>query len=269
MPDPLNLAQLRAFVFDMDGVLYRGNEAIPGAADFLRDLNEAGLPFRLLTNNSSATQAQYVAKLAGMGITVTAQDIMTSAVATAEYLARVAPQGGRVYVIGGDGVRDALQQHGFSLVAEPPADFVVVGIDWNVTYAQLKRAAMAVRGGAKFVGTNGDKTFPTPEGIVPGNGALLAFIQTATDVKPITIGKPEIGIFTETVRTMGTPVDQTVMVGDRLDTDIEGAARAGLRSVFLLSGVHTRADLSWAPAQPDLVCEDIAALRAAWRAARG
>ena len=189
---------------------------------------------------------------------------MTSALATADYLAEVSPQGGRVYAIGGEGVRDALRRRGFELVPDAPADYVVVGIDWNVNYEAFRRANAAIRGGARFVGTNGDKTFPRPDGIVPGNGALLAFLETASGVKPTVIGKPEVGIFTQTAHSMGAPAEATVMVGDRLDTDIEGAARAGMRSIFLLSGVHTRDDLAWAPAQPDAVYDDIAALRAAW-----
>lgn len=261
----LDLSTIQAYIFDMDGVLYRGHEAIAGAAEFLYDLSASQTPFRLLTNNSSQTPEQYADKLAGMGITVQPEHIMTSALATAEYLARVAPQGGRVYAIGGEGVRDAVRRHGFTLVSEAPADFVVVGIDWSVNYDAFRRAAAAIRGGARFIGTNGDKTFPHPDGIIPGNGALLAFIQTATDVKPTVIGKPEVGIFIETSHSMGVAPDRTVMVGDRLDTDIEGAARAGMRSVFLLSGVHTQADLAWAPAQPDLIFDDIAVLRQAWQ----
>lgn len=263
----MNLAAIQAFIFDMDGVLYRGDVAIPGAREFLADLMAGHVPFRLLTNNSSATPEEYAARLAVMGISVAPENIMTSALATADYLAETSPGGGRVYAIGGEGVRDALRQRGFELVPDAPADFVVVGIDWNVNYEAFRRANAAIRGGARFVGTNGDKTFPHPNGIVPGNGALLAFLESATGVKPTVIGKPSVAIFTQTAHSMGVPAEATAMVGDRLDTDIEGAARAGMRSVFLLSGVHTRADLAWAPAPPDVVFDDIAALRAAWQGA--
>ena len=263
----MNLAAIQAFIFDMDGVLYRGDVAIPGAREFLADLMAGHIPFRLLTNNSSATPEEYAARLAVMGISVAPENIMTSALATADYLAETSPGGGRVYAIGGEGVRDALRQRGFELVPDAPADFVVVGIDWNVNYDLFRRANTAIRGGARFVGTNGDKTFPHPNGIVPGNGALLAFLETATGVKPTVIGKPSVAIFTQTAHSRGVPAEATAMVGDRLGTDIEGAARAGMRSVFLLSGVHTRADLAWAPAPPDVVFDDIAALRAAWQGA--
>ncbi len=265
----LNLATIQAFVFDMDGVLYRGLEVIPGAREFLADLAAHTIPYRLLTNNASLTQAQFAAKLAAMGIEVPAANIMTSSVATAEYLSQVAPPGAQILPIGLDGVRAALQDKGFVLVDERPADFVVVGIDWTATYEKLKRASLAIRDGARFVGTNGDKTFPSSEGILPGNGSLLAFLEAATSVKPTIIGKPEIGIFTQTVHSMGTPSAATAMVGDRLDTDIEGAARAGLRAIFLLSGVHDRDDLIASGLTPDLIFDDIAALRVAWRAACG
>ncbi len=265
----LNLATTQAFVFDMDGVLYRGLEVIPGAREFLADLTAHAIPYRLLTNNASLTQAQFAAKLATMGIDVPAANIMTSSVATAEYLSQVAPPGAQILPIGLDGVRAALQDRGFVLVNDRPADYVVVGIDWTATYDTLKRASLAIRDGARFIGTNGDKTFPSPEGIIPGNGSLLAFLEAATDVKPTIIGKPEIGIFTQTVHSMGTHPTATAMVGDRLDTDIEGAARAGLRSIFLLSGVHNRDDLAKSGLTADLVFDDIAALRAAWRAAWG
>jgi 4-nitrophenyl phosphatase len=267
MSDSL-LQHYQGYIFDMDGVLYRGNEAIPGAREFLADLTAAGLPFRLLTNNSSATPEQYSAKLAELGIPVAAQYIMTSSLATADYMANLGPRGARVYAIGGEGVRDALRRQGFELVSAPPIDYVVVGIDWNVNYAALRTAALAIRAGARFIGTNGDTTFPHPDGIIPGNGALLAFLEAATGVKPTTIGKPEVGIFTQTLREMGTPVEATAMIGDRLDTDIEGAQRAGLPSIFLLSGVNTREDLALTDLTPALIYDDIAALRAAWRAAR-
>lgn len=264
----LSLADLQAFVFDMDGVLYRGHEVIPGAREFLADLTTEGLPFRLLTNNASLTQTQFAAKLAEMSIEVDPANIMTSSVATADYLAEIAPAGARVLPIGLDGVRQALLDQGFTLVEERPADFVVVGIDWSVTYERLKQASLAIRDGARFIGTNGDKTFPAPEGIVPGNGSLLAFIEAASGVTPIVIGKPEVGIFTQTVHSMGTPAALTAMVGDRLDTDIEGASRASMRAIFLLSGVHTRADLAASGLHADFIFDDIGALRAAWRAAR-
>lgn len=264
----LDLAEARGFIFDMDGVLYRGNEVIPGAAEFLAALDAAGIPFRLLTNNASATQAQYAAKLAEMGIVARPEQVMTSSLATADYLAQNAPPGARVYAIGMEGVRQALQSRGFTLVDRRPADYVVVGIDWNVTYMQLREGALAIRAGAGFIGTNGDKTFPHPDGIVPGNGALLAFLEAGTGVKPTVIGKPNPAIFIQTQRDMGSPAEHTVMVGDRLDTDIEGAALAGLPSVMVLSGVHTQADVEQFPIKPNLVFEDIGVLYAAWRAAR-
>ena len=269
MTTSFNLAEARGFVLDMDGVLYHGNVAIPCAREFLEDLTAAGIPWRLLTNNASATPEQYVEKLASMDIRAEPEQIMTSSLATAAYVKHLAPNGARVYIIGGDGIQEAIRDQGFEVVACPPADFVVVGIDWSVTYDKLKWAALCIRGGAQFIGTNGDKTFPHSDGIIPGNGAQLAFLQAATDVTPTIIGKPQPEIFKSTVWQMGTPVEQTAMVGDRLDTDILGASTAGMPTIMVLSGVHTQADVATAVAQPTLIMDDIAALDKAWRAARG
>ncbi|MFN8498061.1 MAG: HAD-IIA family hydrolase [Anaerolineae bacterium] len=267
MTNTFNLADAKGFVLDMDGVLYHGNVAIPGAREFLDGLTAAGIPWRLLTNNASATPEQYVAKLAAMDIRAETGQIMTSSLATAAYVKHLAPDGARVYVVGGDGIQEAIRRAGFEVVTRPPADFVVVGIDWSVTYDKLKWAALCIRGGAQFIGTNGDKTFPHSDGIIPGNGAQLAFLQAATDVTPIIIGKPQPEIFRSTVWEMGTPIEQTPMIGDRLDTDIQGAAAAGMPTIMVLTGVHTRADAAAAAVKPTLIMEDIAALDSAWRAA--
>ena len=268
MTTPFDLAQAQGFVLDMDGVLYHGNVAILGASEFLGDLTAANIPWRLLTNNAWDTPEQYVAKLAGMDIQAAPEQIMTSSLATAAYIKHLAPDGARVYVVGGEGIQQAIRKAGFEIVTRPPADFVVVGIDWNVTYDKLKWAALSIRGGAQFIGTNGDKTLPHSDGIVPGNGSQLAFLQAATDVAPTIIGKPQPEVFRSTVREMGTPIEQTAMVGDRLDTDILGASAAGMPTIMVLTGVNTRADAEAAPARPTLIMDDIAALDRAWRAAR-
>ena len=264
MTNAFDLAAARGFVLDMDGVLYHGAVAIPGAREFLDDLTAAGIPWRLLTNNASATPEQYVAKLATMDIRAQPEQIMTSSLATAAYIRHLAPGGARVYVVGGDGIQEAIRRQGFEVVTRPPADFVVVGIDWSVTYDKLKWAALCIRGGAQFVGTNGDKTFPHSDGIIPGNGAQLAFLQAATDVAPTIIGKPQPEIFRSTVWEMGTPLEQTAMVGDRLDTDIQGAAAAGMPTIMVLTGASTEEEVERGSIKPDYVFADLPALMAGW-----
>jgi len=264
----LDLAAIQGLLIDMDGVLYRGQAPIPGAERFIVFLRRQGIPFLLLTNNSSLTPGQYVAKLKGMGIEVRAEEILTSAQATARYLAQQEPEGARVYVIGREGVRQALVEQGFTLVEEG-ADYVVVGWDWELTYAQLKRATLLIRAGAHFIATNPDRTFPSQEGIIPGNGAILAALEAATDVQPLVIGKPQPAIFQLALAQLGLDAQGVAVLGDRLETDVVGGQRMGLGTLFVLSGVTAREELVQSAIQPDLVFEDVAHLQGAWMKALG
>jgi 4-nitrophenyl phosphatase len=257
------LRSLRHLIIDMDGVLYRGNEAIPGTASFVNFLRQRGVGFVLATNNSTRTPQQYVDKLAGMGVAVRSAEVLTSAQATAGYLASVAPAGARVFVVGQDGLWAALDEAGFTLV-EDEADYVVVGMDFAIRYERLARATLLIRAGASFVGTNPDRTFPSEQGIVPGAGALLAFLQAATDVEPTVIGKPGTAMMEQALARMGADATFTAILGDRLETDILAGHRAGLRTLLVLSGVTDRALLSKSELQPDLVYRDVAHLHAVW-----
>ncbi|MCS7287106.1 MAG: TIGR01457 family HAD-type hydrolase [Anaerolineae bacterium] len=256
---------ISAFIVDMDGVLYRGNTAIPGAKEFISTLEETGRKFLLLTNNSSLTPAQYEAKLEKMGIKVQKERIFTSAQATAFYLRLTARAGAKVFLIGMDGIREALLAEGFTISEDKDVDFVVVGIDYNLSYEKLKKATLAIRAGAVFIGTNPDKTLPTEEGLCPGNGAILAALEASTDVKPITIGKPSPLIFELALKRLGSNPQETAVVGDRLETDILGAHRAGLKSILVLSGATDRNHLALAELKPDFVFESVKELAEALR----
>jgi 4-nitrophenyl phosphatase len=264
-PHPLTsaLGSIRYLITDMDGVLWRGPAPLPGLAEFIRFLRRRSIKLVCATNNASTLAEKLAARLQGWGADVTPAEIVTSATATADYLATILPPGSRLYVIGLEGLRTPLLARGFEL-AEREVAAVVVGIDWNVTYQQFKQAALLIRAGAKFIGTNGDRTFPTPEGIVPGNGALLALIETATDVKPIVIGKPEPLLYEMALKRLNAVPDQTLVLGDRLETDILGAVRLNLKSALVLSGVTTRAELATSDYQPDEVFDDIADLTKNW-----
>jgi 4-nitrophenyl phosphatase len=259
----LNLATIKGLLIDMDGVLYRGQALIPGAERFIAFLRCQGIAFLLLTNNSSLTPDQYVAKLKAMGIEARVEEILTSAQATARYLAHQEPEGARVYVIGRDGLRQALMDEGFCLV-EQDASYVVVGWDWEFTYAQLKRATLYIRAGARFIATNPDTTFPSEEGIIPGNGAILAALEVATDVQPLVIGKPQSAIFELALAQLNLDAQGVAVLGDRLETDVLGGQRMGLRTLFVLSGVTDEDQLARSSIHPDLVYEDVAHLERAW-----
>jgi 4-nitrophenyl phosphatase len=200
-----------------------------------------------------------------MHVELSADQVLTSAEATALFLPQITPPGSRVLVVGGDGVKSALAKAGYDVVDdEVDVQAVVVGIDWNLTYDKLKHATLAIRRGAQFVGTNGDKTNPGVEGIIPGAGAILAALQAATDVNPIVVGKPERAMLDIAIDTMHTTPASTAMLGDRLDTDIDGARRAGLKSILVLTGVTTKEQISKSSTHPDWVFDNLDSLRAEW-----
>jgi len=265
MTIPSKLTRIRNLIIDMDGVLYRENVPIQGAGEVLDCLRQMNTPFILLTNNSAHTAAQYVDKLANMGIEMEEDRILTSGEATAMHLAEMAPPGTRVYVIGEDGLRIELQKRGFVLHDDTDVAYVVAGFDRAFTYAKLATAALAIRAGARFIGTNPDKTFPGEAGLMPGNGAILAAIEAATDTTPLIVGKPQPTIFELALQKLGTEADTAAVVGDRLDTDILGGHHVGLATVLVLSGVTDMQQLVSSSIEPDLVYEDIAAFYHAWR----
>jgi 4-nitrophenyl phosphatase len=259
----LTLSSFRYLITDMDGVLWRSRTPMPGLADFFKFLRQREIRFVCATNNASTLAEDLAERLQGWGADVTPADIVTSSTATADYLATILPAGSRLYVIGMEGLRVPLQAKGFEL-AEDNVAAVVVGIDWNLTFNQLKRAGLNIRAGAKFIGTNGDRTFPTPEGIIPGNGALLAALEAGTDVQPILIGKPEPVLYQMSLKRIDAVPEQTLVLGDRLETDILGAVRMGLKSALVLSGVTTREQLAASDYQPDWVFDDITDLKNHW-----
>ncbi|MBL8094127.1 MAG: HAD-IIA family hydrolase [Anaerolineales bacterium] len=252
-------ADVQALIVDMDGVLWEGNRALPGLVPFFESIRRRGLKVVLATNNASQTPAQYVAKLAGFGVDVAEAEVMTSAVATAEVLSARPWPSRKAFVLGGDGIRRAMENAGFELLGlyETGAAVVVVGMDRGLSWDKLATATLNLRAGATFVGTNPDLTVPSEHGTTHGNGAILAALTAATGLTPEIIGKPEPTMYQLTLAHLGITPATALAVGDRLDTDILGAVRAGMASVLVLSGVSTRADLATGPAQPSLVMTDI------------
>jgi 4-nitrophenyl phosphatase len=261
---PEALRDIHALVIDMDGVLWLGDVPLPGLADFFDLLRRRPIAFRLATNNASKSPGQYVDKFASMGIQVSHGDILTSAVVTAQYIAAIAP-GTSVYAIG-DGMRQAVLDYGLHLSGGGQADFVAVGWDPKLTYKELSEATLLIYAGAKFIGTNPDRTLPSERGLLPGNGAILACLQAATDVEPFIVGKPERTMFDAALAAMGADTTHAAMLGDRLETDILGGQNAGLRTIFVLTGANDEADLVASPVKPDWVFQDIQELTRVWNA---
>jgi glycerol 3-phosphatase-2 len=251
-------ARYDALMFDLDGVLYRGSEPVPGAPETMHALRAAGANVVFLTNNSSRTPEQVSAKLGAMGMKSSSAEVVTSATATADLLA---VRGGTAFVMGGDGVVGALKDAGLQVVdGEPEAvDLVVVGIDDDLTYARLRTACVLVHRGASFVATNADPTFPGPPGeLWPGAGALVAAITTATGVEAEVVGKPHPPLFHAALRRAGGR--NPLVIGDRLDTDIAGAAALGWDSLLVLSGVSSKEEMTGSPYRPTYVAPDVGAL---------
>jgi 4-nitrophenyl phosphatase len=260
---PVAIRDAEAFIFDMDGVLYRGKQALPGVNELIAALEARGLPYLLATNNSTATPDDYVARMAGYGVTVAASHIQTSATATRDFLKRELPEQARLLPIGAPALSQQLQTDTtFELTDDPDADVaaVVVGLDQAFTYERLARAMKAIGNGARFIATNADATLPVEDGVLPGAGSVVAAIATASGKQPTVIGKPETLMMTTGVAQLGTSPSRTVMIGDRLDTDILAAARAGLTTALVLTGITTREDLAHSDIVPDYVFSDLPAL---------
>jgi 4-nitrophenyl phosphatase len=261
----LDLNHFTTALLDMDGVLYRGSEPLPGVNELLALFAQRGIAYACVTNNAMLTPQQYEDKLAAMGIAIPAANVVTSPVATRRYLETQAPHGTPAYYVGMEGLRAALFDDGYFVLDEQAPQLVVVGLDMGMTYAKMRTACLAIRAGAHFIGTNPDTSLPTEVGIVPGAGSLLALLQAATDVTPFVIGKPAPTMLHAAVDMLGADARRTLMIGDRLDTDIAGAQAAGLASALVLTGVVTAESLVGDPIQPDAVYADLPALVAAWR----
>ena len=263
----MNLRNYHALLLDMDGVLYRGHERMPGVAELFDFCAKNGIMTACITNNATMTPEQFSEKLAGMDITYPAANIINSPIGTRLWLESQAPQGTKIFCIGMNGLRTALFADGYYVESADAPAYVIVGLDTEMTYAKLRQACLLINAGARFIGTNPDVSLPVAEGLVPGCGALLAFLQAATGVEPFIIGKPGATMFHIAIKLLGADAKRTLTIGDRLDTDVAGSLAAGLTSGLVLTGVATTADVATATAssKPDVVYADLPALVAAWQ----
>jgi 4-nitrophenyl phosphatase len=252
------LTSLSTFLVDLDGVVYTGSTPIRGAPEFFRFLGATSRRFVCITNNSTLTSDQFRAKLEAMDIHAGEGQILTSPQATAIYLRDTLGlrPGARVYPIGEEGVVRTLMAEGFVLVDDKP-DVVVCGLDRRLTYARLAGACTALRDGAPLVATNPDHALPTERGLLPGNGATIAYLEAATGVRATVIGKPEPTMLRIAMEMAGAGPDETAMLGDGLRTDMLAGERAGVAKVLVLTGIAQREDIAGAATQPDFVFDDL------------
>ena len=226
------------YMIDLDGTIYRGKEKIPAAKRFIERLQEHDIPFLFVTNNSTQAPIKVVEILANnFDIHVKEENVYTSALATADYIADLDKRS--VYVIGEVGLKQAILDRGFRFEETNP-DYVVVGLDYDVTYHKFELATLAIKRGAKFIGTNAGTNLPNERGLVPGAGSVIALVECSTQQKATYIGKPETIIMEKALERLGLPKDEVVMVGDNYMTDIKAGINFGIDTMLVYTGVSTR-----------------------------
>ena len=288
-----NASQIRGLILDMDGVIWKMYHPLVDLPKIFDTISQSGLKVILATNNATESLTRYHERLAGFGVKLEPWQIINSTQATANYLKEKYPSGGLVHMVGENGLHQALEDAGFQVrvsesevsdsevstsevsnsevstsevsnsEGEKPVGEVlaVVGsMDRDISYNKLAEAALLIRGGAHFVGTNPDKTFPSPYGQLPGAGTILAALEAASGVEPVIIGKPQSGMYNVALERLGTSPQETLVVGDRLETDIEGAQKMGCHTALVLSGVTSLEQAqAWHP-KPDIIAQDLAAV---------
>jgi HAD superfamily hydrolase (TIGR01457 family) len=254
---------IKSLILDMDGVLWKADTPIGNLCAIFDRIRALGLKVAFTTNNGTRTPKQYVERLSKFGVTVEPWQVVTSSLAVTHLLTKNIPAGGTVFAIGGEGVIFALLEKGFeplSLEEAEKAQAVVMGIDWDINFSKMCEAALLVRRGVPFYATNPDKTFPTPRGEIPGAGAWISVIVTATGIEPIYAGKPSPFLIELARERLETAKEETLVIGDRLETDIAGGQAAGCPVALVLSGVSTREQgEAWRPAV-DIIVEDLGTL---------
>jgi NagD protein len=250
--------EIRSWLMDMDGVLVREEQPIPGADRFLARLREVGTPFLLLTNNSTYTRRDLVARLAAAGLEVPEEAIWTSALATARFLEDQRPEGS-AFVIGEAGLTTALHDAGYTLTDRDP-DYVVLGETRTYSFERITRAIRLIADGARFIATNPDPTGPSNEGPVPATGSVAALISRATDVEPYYVGKPNPLMMRSALNAIDAHSETAAMIGDRMDTDVVSGLEAGMETILVLTGVTSREDAERYPYRASKIVESVADL---------
>ena len=256
-------SNIKALIIDMDGVIWKSDSPIGDLASIFNRIRKRGIKFVFATNNSTRTSEQYVERLKDFGVETEPWQVVTSSQGTAHAMAQTFPRGTKVFAIGEDGVRMALEEKGFEILSvenATQAQAVVMGIDRDITFQKAAEATLLVRSGIPFYVTNMDKTFPTPRGEIPGAGSWVSIITTATDVQPIVAGKPFPFLMNLSLERLCTKKEETLVVGDRLETDITAGQAVGCPTALVLSGVSTKAQADeWKP-KIDFIADDLSSL---------
>jgi NagD protein len=250
--------EIKAWLMDMDGVLVREEEVIPGADELLARLQARSIPFLVLTNNSIYTRRDLAARLRTSGLNVPEESIWTSALATADFLQDQRP-GGTAFVVGEAGLSTALHQVGYTMTEREP-DYVVLGETRTYSFERITRAIRLIEAGARFIATNPDATGPSQDGPLPATGSVAALISRATGVDPYFVGKPNPLMIRSALNALDAHSESTVMIGDRMDTDIVAGLEAGLETILVLTGISSGADIERHPYRPARVVDSVAEL---------
>lgn len=246
----------KGYLIDLDGTIYLGNEPIPAGKRFVERLQEQQIPFLFVTNNTTKTPEMVQSQLANkFEINVLEESIYTATLATIDYM-KDKQLGNKVYIIGESGLKEGILAEGFEVDEKNP-DYVIVGLDSEVTYEKLKIATLAIRNGAHFIGTNPDKNLPTDQGLIPGAGSFIALLETATGKKATIIGKPEAIIMEKALERLSLDKDEVIMVGDNYETDIRAGINNGIDTLLVLTGFTPKAEVPNLPVQPTVVIDSL------------
>jgi len=250
------MPSISGLILDMDGVLYQGNQPLGDLHRLFAGIQEKGLRVIMATNNATRNTDEHLAKMQSFGIELEPWQIINSIQVVVELLKRHFPNGGPIYCVVTPSTMAAIEDAGY-YNDEKNAQAVIVGLDRNLTYEKLETATLLIRSGLLYIGTNPDGSYPTPRGLLPGAGSVIAAVTTASGVQPLFAGKPEPAMFEISMERLGTTSQTTLAIGDRLDTDILGGQRAGCRTGLVMSGVTTPTELEqWQP-KPDLIAADL------------
>ncbi len=256
-----DLRSIQGFIIDLDGVIWRGDQLMPGVPALFDELNRRNIPYTFATNNASTTPRKICQKAQSLGLELQEVQIITSSQAAVNLLRQQLHEGTPVYVIGEEGLQEALNEASFQITTlADQAQAVVVGMDRKVSWEKMAEAAYAIANGALFLGTNSDPSFPTERGLAPGNGAILHALQITTGINPLIVGKPEPYLFLQAFDRLGTKPNHTLVIGDRLTTDILGGINAGALTALILTGVTSPDDLAASSIHPDFVFETLDSL---------